>query len=247
MKLPPASFSLLLAVALSNIGSSAVQAQSPPAATSPPSESGQIIKGWGEAIIPDAECKVQKDDQGDLTIELPDNQKPYDLAAEVGSTNAPHVVQKIEGDFTLTVKVHPVKAPGEKSTNPVRVGYHGAAIIVMKDTSNIVTLARAVLERGKNEPQPYTNFEVRINASVDRLGDTEDLPITMDGPLYLRLERRDDTIHGSASTDGVDWKFLNSKEIPDSWSKELKAGVTAISTSEHGFSPKFSELTLSKD
>jgi hypothetical protein len=207
-------------------------------------ETKREIPGWGTAIDPDDDCKFFVAEDA-LRIRVPGS-RPHDLAADIDTTNAPRVLQSVRGDFTIQVRVEGRFAPGDESTKEGRTGYHGAAIVAMCDAQNVVTLARAVLQRPGEEAVHYANFEIRIAGELQRIGLTGDHPLPKDGPVFLRLERHGAKFLGAVSVDGMKWDVLEPKEIPAEWPKELQAGVAAISTSKDEFNPRFSKLQVVK-
>ncbi|MDB6136315.1 MAG: hypothetical protein JWM59_4558 [Verrucomicrobiales bacterium] len=221
-----------------------------PAAPAPASDAattkapGFTIEGWGKVTDPGGDCGVTL--QGKvLKITVPPT-GPHDLAPEIGVTNAPRVLQAVEGDFSIRVKVGGGYQPGGETTSNERVAYNGAALIVMADPENVITLARAVMQRGALEPTPYANFEIRSQGRLLDMGSAATKPLTVDGPLWLRLERRGSQVTGAVSADGEKWDALEPKEIPGTWPKTLHTGVAGISTSAKAFEPAFSELRLEK-
>jgi len=207
-------------------------------------ETKRELRGWGTAISPDGDCTFFIAEDA-LLISVPGS-RPHDLAADIGITNAPRVLQSVRGDFTIQVRVEGRFAPGDKSTKDGRTGYNGAAIVAMADDRNVVTLARAVLQRPGEEAVPYANFEIRVAGELQRIGLTGDHPLPKSGPVYLRLERRGAKFFGAVSVDGMTWEILEPKEIPAEWPKKLQTGVVAISTSKDEFNPRFSKLQLLK-
>ena len=202
------------------------------------------LPGWGAATDPDKDCRFFLDKES-LLISVP-GARPHDLAADIGVVNAPRVLQEVHGDFTLQVRVEGRFSPGDESTKAGRTGYNGAALVALADNGNVVTLARAVLQRSGKEVQPYANFEIRVDGELQRIGVTGDHPLPKEGPVYLRLERRGTKFLGAVSADGVTWDILEPKEIPSTWPKKLQAGVAAISTSKEEFNPRFSKLQTLK-
>lgn len=198
---------------------------------------------WGVAVNPDGDCRFQLT-KSSLIISVPGSERPHDLAAEIDCINAPRVLKSANGDFTLQVRIEGRFAPGDQSTKPGRTGYNGAALVAMVDPQNVATLARAVLQRSGEAPTPYLNFEIRVNGALLRMGSTGDRTIPLDGPLYLRLERRGQKLIGAASVNGQTWDVLPAKDVPASWPGNLSVGVAAISTSREEFSPHFSQLQL---
>lgn len=207
-------------------------------------EGRRELAGWGTAVDSDNDCKFFLAEDA-LLISVPGS-RPHDLAADIGLVNAPRVLQNVNGDFTIQVRVEGRFAPGDESTKAGRGGYNGAAIVAMADERNVVTLARAVLHHSGAVARSYANFEMRVGGELLRIGHTGDHPLPNDGPVFLRLERRGAMFHGAASVDGVNWTVLESKEVPADWPKELQAGIAAISTSTEEFSPRFSGFQIIK-
>jgi regulation of enolase protein 1 (concanavalin A-like superfamily) len=177
---------------------------------------------------------------------VPGGDSPHDLAAEIGVTNAPRVLQPVRGDFVMQAKIEGQFAPGDQSTLPGRTGYNGAGLVLMADANNVVCLARATLQREGGEPEHYANFEIRSGGELQRMGTTGDCQLPEKGPVFLRIERRSQKIFGAVSEDGAHWHELAPKELPSDWPDELQAGVVAISTSKEEFNPRFSKLQILK-
>lgn len=214
-------------------------------AAAPVQKPGAKIAGWGEVVNPDGDCKFFLNKK-ELLISVPASDLPRDLAAEINRINAPRVIQPVKGDFVFQVKVDGRFNPGDVSTQEGRTGYNGGAVILMADPQNVVTLARAVLHRRGGEAMPYANYEMRSEGKVDRIGNANDFPLPDEGPVYLRLERRGQTLTAAVSVDAEKWNQLPQKELPAAWPADLFIGVTAITTSQFEFNPRFSELQLLK-
>ena len=203
------------------------------------------LPGWGQTADPDSDCNFYVG-RNSVVISVPGSGNPHDLAAEIDRTNAPRLTQVVEGDFIIEVKTDGRFEPGENSTLPGRTAYNGAALIITSDPQNVVTLARAVLQRPGNAPAYYANFEMRSGGNLERMGFTSDLRLPAKGPVWLRLQRHGSDITGAVSTNGTEWNSLGAKTISSDWPGKLSAGIAAISTSESEFDPRFSELKVSK-
>jgi regulation of enolase protein 1 (concanavalin A-like superfamily) len=208
-------------------------------------QSDQTLPGWDRTFNPDGDCNFYVGKNA-VVINVPGSRNPHDLAAEINRTNAPRVLQEVDGDFTIQVRTDGRFEPGDLSTLPGRTAYDGAAIIVTLDPRNVVTLARAVLQRPGQAPAYYANFEIRADGKLSRMGLTGDFRLPAKGPVYLRLQRQDSEIAGAVSLDGVEWHALGSKNLRSPWPAKLSTGITAISTSVSEFNPRFSELKISK-
>jgi regulation of enolase protein 1 (concanavalin A-like superfamily) len=204
------------------------------------------LQGWGHIVNPDKDATILVG--GDvLALIVPGGSHAHDLAADIHLTNAPRVVQSVTGDFTIQVRTDGRFDPGDISTQPGRHAYNGAALIVMADPDDVVTLARAGLQYPQKRPAFYANFEIRADGRLRRIGLSGDSRLPAAGPVFLRLQKKGTEIFGSVSLDGIRWRSLGAKQIPVSWPQTLSAGVATISTSEAEFAPRFSQLRMTKD
>ncbi len=205
----------------------------------------QSLPGWGRLVNPDGDCRAYLHPQS-LLLHVPGGTRAHDLAPDIKLVNAPRVLQAVQGDFTLQVRVDGRFSPGIESTAGGRTAYNGAGLVAVLDDHNVVTLARAVLQRPGGKPEPYANFEIRINGKLERFGQTSDHALPLNKPVHLRLERRGRQFLAAASLNGSDWHTLAPKQQPNEWSKNLQVGVIAISTSKEEFNPRFDRLQLLK-
>lgn len=201
------------------------------------------LADWGTPINPDGDCRFFLSD-GTLLIHVPGSPRPHDLSPELGNANAPRVLQKVQGDFTVQVRVDGRFNPGSRSMLAQRTPYNGAGLVAVLDDGNVVTLVRAVLRHGDGAPMPYANFEIRVNRTIARFGEETETPIPLGGPIHLRLERRGMRMLSAWSTDGLSWTNLEPMELPASWSSALHVGVIAINNTQDEFNPRFSALQL---
>lgn len=205
----------------------------------------QMFEGWGLSYDLSGDCAFKLAD-GKFTLTVPGSEKPHDLSTELMSSTAPRVLQPLKGDFVIEVKVEGEFNPGEDSTQLSRTGYTGAGLVVFADPKSYVRLERATLHHTGAEPRPYTNFEIRVDGELERLGTTGDLPTEAGKPVWLRLERKGNLLHGSMSQDGKTWTQGEPKELlAKAWQDgRIFGGIAAISTSKKEFSPVYSGLSV---
>src|SRR5947208_110569 len=98
----------------------------------------RVIKGWGEVIDPDGDCTIQSE-KGKVTITVPE--KNHNLAPLIGQ-NAPRILQEIEGDFALEVKVSGDFKPTDRSTLEGGRSFNGAGLLLWQDEKNFLRLER---------------------------------------------------------------------------------------------------------
>lgn len=200
------------------------------------------VEGWGTALDLAGDCKFVAKDNA-LVMTVPGG-KPHDLSAELKSSTAPRVLKPLSGNFVLQVKVEGEFVPGGESTEPRRSGYRGAGLVVFADARNYARLERATLQWTGEDPHAYTNFEIRVDGQLERIGTTGDAPLDPHKPTWLRLERKGNILQGAVSQDGREWVPLVPKELGDAWKEDTLGGVAAISTSKEEFTPRYSELSV---
>ncbi len=201
-----------------------------------PEPTGMELKGWGLAINPGKDC-VFLPDAKKLTITVPGTW--HDLNPDTGKLNSPRVLQTVEGDFVVTVKVTGDFKPGGKSTNPKGVPFHGAGILIWNNSDNFIRLERGAMLRNK-KIGTIVLFEER-EAGYRGALHNEVFP---GGDCYLRMERKGSRIFGSISFDGSKWKKLH--PIDTLWPARLKVGLSVINSSTTPFAVGFEEFTLKK-
>lgn len=191
--------------------------------------------GWGQVFDPDGDCTITADGNA-LTIRVPPT--PHDLSAEIGHLNAPRVLQEVEGDFRIQVKVcgtlHPTDA-----TIAGRVAFQSGGLLLWSDSEHYVRLERAALNR--NGPiKSYASWEMRFtpqfvtSPSVDLL----------ESDTYLRLERRADQLLASVSPDGQQWTDL--LPIQASFPSKVQVGVAAVNAAQQPLALRFEKLQLGR-
>jgi len=200
---------------------------------------------WGIVQNTAGDCSFDVK-QDKLTISIPGSAPPHDLSIELSSTRAPLVLRQVAGDFIVQVRVDGAFNPSNQSREPARTSYTGAGLVVFADGNNYIRIERATLSRVGEKPEPYTNFEIRTNGDLERIGDIPDLPTDPNKPTWLRLERRGGEIRGAMSQDGAHWTYGEPEQLDATiWARaELSVGVAAISTSTEPFAPIYSDYIL---
>lgn len=202
-------------------------------------KSRQTLKGWGEVIDPDGDCRVSLEGSK-VTIAIPATK--HDLSVEVGDVNSPRVLSDIEGDFIAQVKVAGnVRHTGKRTSDQFRA-YHGGGLLLWQDGRTYIRLERAAITDEEGVVTHYANFELRKEGKrIESESTGMRIP---DDDTYLRLERRGGRITGSISRDGIQWHPFDPLTVE--LTRKLKLGIGAINTSTEPFKAEFSELEIFK-
>lgn len=200
-----------------------------------PDPKGKNVPDWGLAIDTDNDCKIAADGKKSLSIEIPGTW--HDLNPHVNKLNSPRVVQTVEGDFSITVKVGGNFTPGGQPQNPKSVPSNGGGIIVWNNSDNFIRLERFAIVRNKR----VTPMIVFLEREAGYSG-AEHNQVYPGGDCYLRMERKGSQITGSYSTNGTAWKAL--KPIDTLWPSQLKVGLAGANSNSEPLSLKFEEFSL---
>ncbi len=117
----------------------------------------------------------------------------------------------------------------------------GAGLALLVDDKTYVRLERFGVYR-RQQFEDFGSWELRQNG---RMTFSRTSPRLTAKEIYLRLERRGDTMLGSVSQDGMKWIELPSIGII--LPRKVKLGVDVVSTSSRTFAPSFDQFQLKQD
>ena len=148
--------------------------------------------------------------------------------------NAPRVVRKVKGDFTVQVKV-------TSELNPTR--FFGAGILLWESDDCFLRIERNAFLNGEIlncypplieywKDKKYSGFNEPVLPAKYFVGES----------TWFRAERKERTVTISISHDGVVWIELKTVEVD--MAHELMVGVAAVSVSQTPFTATFEELTI---
>jgi regulation of enolase protein 1 (concanavalin A-like superfamily) len=193
----------------------------------------QLIKGWGQIEDPDGDCTISAK-EGQVTFSLPGT--THDLwPGGDRKVNAPRILQDVEGDFTVQVKV-------ASSVKPENGFFRAGTLLIWQDDKTFIRLDSACADRGGSTFDFYCYLHVFKNE--ERLVNEHLRPLK-DQPTDLRLERRDAKIVASFSQDGgKTWTSFreNTLELP----RKLKVGVAAVNGTKSPFTVTLADFKVGK-
>jgi tetratricopeptide (TPR) repeat protein len=202
------------------------------------------IPGWGDVINPDGDCLITGQTDR-LTISVPGT--VHNLSSyynEKIEMNAPRVLQEIEGDFTVQVKVSCELAPGCSAVIPGRTAFNGAGLLLWDSALNYIRVERNIWGTPDGRYYSYTPLLEYWNNGKN-VTPSAGVPDSFKTAFsYLRLSRHAGEISVALSHNGVEW--LPTQSIIARLPKSVKIGVAAINSSKKPFTVEFSELTLSR-
>jgi len=200
----------------------------------------QNIPSWGTVTDLDNDCTF-KVEEGKVTVTVPGT--PHDLSVYYKKKNAPRILQEIEGDFTVQVKVSSDFDPGDKAAIFGKNAFNGAGLLVWDTDMHYLRLERDVWVTPQGKRVSYSPlFEYwKDDKNLNPRGSTL-APLYNGRSTYLRMIRRGDEFSITVSHNGTDWLATNSvmTDLP----KKIKIGVSAINTSEKPFTVEFDEFKV---
>lgn len=203
---------------------------------------GITLEGWGTTVNVPRDTKATLND-GALTITVPGT--PRNLNKVISDLSAPRVLQEVEGDFSIQVKVSGDFNPSPISTvAPRGKAYNGAGLLLWENEDRFVRLERNIWMNSPSDAACHPPlFEVMINGAPTGTSPAP-VPATFFSTpaTWFRMVRTGNTINAFLSHDGAEWvpAGTTSLFLP----AKLQVGVAAVNTSKKPFTAVFQELKL---
>ncbi|MEO8428338.1 MAG: hypothetical protein ABI651_14605 [Verrucomicrobiota bacterium] len=194
---------------------------------------------WGSAVDPLGDSTIKHAD-GVLAITVPGGIHDMSGVRTENNRTAPRMLQEVEGDFTVTVKVTcDFDPPSKRNGN----AFNGAGILVFASDDNFLRLERNVWTTPVGMKVNYAPlFEYWLDNEMRSTERGTPEPFFKGNSTFLRLTRKGDQVTASVSHDGLDWEETNSAltELP----KRVKVGVSVVNTAAKPLKVEFSEFQL---
>jgi regulation of enolase protein 1 (concanavalin A-like superfamily) len=191
------------------------------------------ISGWGAVVDPLGDCQVELAD-GTLSITVPGTYHDLHFGMD-----APRVMQEVEGDFAVEVRVRRFLRPKPKSAvNPANpVSYVSGGLLIWQDEKNFIRFQRAANGDSKFVGTFGQYFADGQMIALSRI----ELP---DEDTHLRIERRQGRFALSQSADGKTWTAVRPKGKDLSLPSRVKVGVFAMNATNRQIVHEFTDLKL---
>jgi len=200
----------------------------------------KILAGWGTVTDVDKDCEISSTAEK-LTITVPAT--IHDLHPSRSRNNAPRVLKKVKGDFTVQVKVTGEFNPGMVSKGK-GAPFNGAGILIWQNEENYLRVERNAYWVGQERLFCYPPL-IEYWRNREYSGANE-APVDVDyfkgKSTWLKASRQGKNVTVSISHDGKAWTEV--KSIPVEMAAKLSVGVAALNTSDTPFKVEFEELTI---
>lgn len=205
-------------------------------------ENAQTIEGWGTITDLLGDCAVKADRQK-LSVRVPGG--THDLNRDVGGLSAPRILQSVDGDFVIEVKVTSDFEPGRESAAAQTRPFNSAGLLVWQDEKNYIRLERN--RWWAEEGNDYACYPPLIEHFRDGVFQESNPRPTwasfFEGKsTWLRLEREGEVVTASCSQDGEKW--TRAKRLKTDLAKQLQVGVMVVNTSTKELAVEFDGLKI---
>ena len=185
-------------------------------------------------------CGIKTEGDSKLTMIVPGTNHDLNPRRKM---NAPRLLKRVAGDFTVQVKVTSDFTPGDTSTGKGKP-FNGAGLVVWENEDNFLRLERnAYWVMGSLFCYPPLIEHWRdgkyagVNAGPVLAEDFFEGRST-----WLKLQRQGKRMTASMSDDGEEWTFT--KEFSVDFPEDVSVGIQALNTSDATFTVDFEEFQL---
>jgi regulation of enolase protein 1 (concanavalin A-like superfamily) len=225
----------------------------------PPRTLAESIPGWGRPVDPAGDCEFSA--SGDsLILKIPGTL--HSLSPANNNFDAPRVLQEIEGDFTLQVKVAFPLEPKTPLTDRAFT-FISAGLVVWENADHSLRVERdayfthpnyptgAVIPPPSQTPPQLSSHAPLVEymqgalevSGIPKSWNAKDPPLP--GPAtWLRLTRRGQKFESYLSHDGREWQIV--PVIETKFPSQVQVGVVARNNSGSEFRAEFSDVQLTR-
>lgn len=198
------------------------------------------LAAWGQFVDPAGDCDVQETN-GTVTIAVPGSEHNLNPEPAYDNILGPRVLQTVEGDFRLQVKVLAYPRPKAKtSANKQGHSYVAAGLIVWQDDKTFLRWFRSANgELG----DLFAHGEAFKNAARQEYRVLQNSRTIPDKATFLSIERSQGQFTLSWSEDGQRWTAF-ARMADGGYAKKLQVGVGVVNATKVPFAPEFQELQL---
>ncbi len=176
------------------------------------------------------DCKILWQQDGPVFAVKGDGRRDFEALWPIVNQNAPCLFQETADDFALDVTVPPHCGDGEGPF--VKEGeLRAAGLVVCSDEDRVVRLLRTGPKSIRAEWYYAGKMQGQQSTEV------------AEGPIHLRLEKREGMFNFFSSIDRSTWKrFWSAQDF--TFGAQVKAGAVAINTSKQDFTARLPGLTF---
>lgn len=198
------------------------------------------IPGWGEFVDPAGDCKALLKD-GKLSITVPGTQHNLNPLPGWDNLLAPRVMQEVDGDFKIQVKMLPCEMPKpDTSSNKEKpASYVASGIVLWQDGKNFSRVLRAA-NGDRNEY--FIHIENFSGGKIVSSGSVK----LQDAPIHFRVERAQGKISFYRNVDGKKYLVMRPNGQDLVLADKIKIGVAVVNSTTKEITHQFEELQITR-
>lgn len=205
----------------------------------------ETIEAWGTVTDLLGDCTVKADGQK-LSVHVPGG--THDLNQQIGGLSAPRILQSVDGDFVIEVKVTSDFEPGHESAAGNARPFNSAGLLIWQDERNYIRLERnRYWVREANDYVCYPPLVEHYRNGVYQESNPQPTWATFfkGKSTWLRLKRVGEVVTASYSQDGKEW--TQAEQLKTDLAKRLQVGVVVVNTSAKELAVDFDGLKISSN
>jgi regulation of enolase protein 1 (concanavalin A-like superfamily) len=201
-------------------------------------KSGSEIPGWGTTVSPKGDCELTSS-AGTLSIMVPGTYHDLHTSSKLVSLDAPRVLQPVDHDFTVQVRVRRFPIPPAMSAaNPENpYSFVSSGLVIWKDPQHFIRFQRAA-----NGDSRRVSVMVQVFSGAEMAGWSRvEIP---DEDIWLRVERQAGRFTFQHSLDGQAWTRLEPNGGEWKTEERVEAGVFSINATTRAITHEFTDLRV---
>lgn len=191
------------------------------------SVAAEDIPGWGTLVDPLGDCPVDFTNKG---IQLTVPPGVHQLNPVMERVTAPRIWNDVAGDFLFEARVIDFPRPELDTGANGNRSYIAAGLVLWQDEKSFLRWTRSASAEAN---AVYLSCEQFDNAKFVGGGNFK----LDDQPIWLRIERRGNTLRMSASSNGNDWKQMIERQ--SNYQNALKVGVFGLNVTDKPLEYRF--------
>ncbi len=194
------------------------------------------IKGLGDIIDPDKDCRVSVSN-GTVTMTIPGKHHDLTYTDDYTKLNSPRILQPVEGDFRLLLRVPAYPLPGDAASSGGRHSFVSTGVLIWQDDKNFIRLERTAVAQA---PAPFVWFE-RFKDGKSVGGEMKPITNTDTGFQVVRKGNQF-TFSYQDGAENKGWTEVQSEAIETP--AKLQVGMTAINSTAKEFAARVTGLEV---
>ena len=196
---------------------------------------GSPLIGWDQILDPDEDCKITST----ISISVPAVRHDLNPRRDINLFNAPRLLKKVSGDFTVQVRV-----TGDFDPSACGGGFLSAGLILWEDDSHFMRVERMVYDQDGETLCYYPPIAHYRNGN--HIGLPPRFPPASEHysgrSTWIRIQRKDERLILATSNDGKTWEIATKRK--DLFPEEVSVGLLVTNYCGGAMTFEFDEFDI---